>query len=231
MVRALGLDLGETLIYFHGVPLSWQHLYREALCAAAGRCGVTVTDQRLDEAGETLTRFNGRLYPRVEEVTTDAVWSPILTVLGIAHEHLDTVVAEFFDTFLSRRFLYPDTLPFLQELAARNLPFGILSDVPYGMPRTVAARMLEGIEAYCPIWLTSVEAGYCKPDPRGLLALAERLDVPPAEMAYVGNEEKDILAAQTAGMLPVRLDRDDILPDPDDHVRITRLTHLFSLLP
>lgn len=195
-----------------------------------GECGGDATEAALDQAGEILARFNGRLYPRLVEVTTDQVWLPTLTAVGVGPEKRDAAVAAFFSTVLTRRLLYPDTLPFLQELAVRNIPVGILTDVPYGMPRSVAARMLEGIEEHCPLWITSVEVGYCKPDPRGLLALAERMGVSPGEMTYVGNEEKDVLAAQAAGMLPIRIDRAGELPRLSEYPHISQLSEVLTLL-
>ncbi|GAB2514115.1 phosphoglycolate phosphatase [Lysobacter humi (ex Lee et al. 2017)] len=54
-----------------------------------------------------------------------------------------------------------------------------------------------------------------KPDPLPLVAAAERLGVAPGDCAYVGDDERDILAARRAGMPSVvalwgyRLDDDD----------------------
>lgn len=42
-----------------------------------------------------------------------------------------------------------------------------------------------------------------KPDPAGLVAVANRLNVPPEQTVYVGDAHTDIEAARAAGMLPV----------------------------
>ena len=44
-----------------------------------------------------------------------------------------------------------------------------------------------------------------KPDPEGLLMVAERWDIPVAALAYVGDYKYDMLAATNAGMLGVLL--------------------------
>jgi phosphoglycolate phosphatase len=56
-----------------------------------------------------------------------------------------------------------------------------------------------------------------KPHPMPLQVAAQRIGVPPAQIAYVGDDERDILAARAAGMASVaalwgyRLDGDDPL--------------------
>ena len=87
-LRAVGFDLGETLIYFEGVPLSWVGLYRDALRAVGDACSVSVSDAQLDAAETVLRRFNGRLNPRTVEVTTEAVWLPLLDALETPPHHL-----------------------------------------------------------------------------------------------------------------------------------------------
>ncbi len=205
--RVLLFDLGETLIYFDDVPLSWQSLYRAALETVAARCGVTPGEADYAAAEAVLCRFNGRLNPRTVEITAADVWGGIGSCLNIFPERHEQAANAFFQFFLGRRLLYEDTLPTVERLKAEGYRLAILTDVPYGMPKSIAARMLEGIETYFDVWITSVEAGYCKPSPNGLLRLAERMGVSPTETAYVGNERKDTEAANAAGMFSIRLNR------------------------
>jgi len=230
VIRAIGFDLGETLIYFDGVPLSWQAFYREALVGIADACGLRPTEEHLREAETVLARYNGRLNPRVVEITTEEVFGGILSALGSSCERIHLAAEAFFRFFLARRELYADTVPALEELRSLGLPMGILTDVPYGMPRAIEARMVDGIEPYVDTWLTSVEAGYCKPDPRGLQALAERLGARPAEMVYIGNEVKDIKAAKAAGMHTVLVNRTGSPLDYGEDIQVTSLAELTGLL-
>jgi putative hydrolase of the HAD superfamily len=229
-IAAIGFDLGETLIYFDGVPLSWQSLYREALIGVADACDLRPAEEHLREAEAVLARYNGRLNPRVVEITTEEVFGGILDALGSSCGRTHLAAEAFFRFFLRRRELYGDTIPALEELRALGLPMGILTDVPYGMPRTIAARMVDGIEPYFDTWLTSVEAGYCKPDPRGLHALAERLGVAPAEMVYIGNEVKDIKAAKAAGMFAVLVNRTGEALNYGEDARVSSLLELLPSL-
>jgi FMN phosphatase YigB (HAD superfamily) len=98
------------------------------------------------------------------------------------------------------------------------------------MPRKIAAHMVDGIEPYFDTWLTSVEAGYCKPDPRGLYALAERLGVAPSDMVYVGNEMKDIKAARAAGICAVLVNRAGDALDYSEDIQVSSLLELEPVL-
>jgi putative hydrolase of the HAD superfamily len=75
------------------------------------------------------------------------------------------------------------------------------------MPRRLAIADLEanGLSTLAPSTLTSVEVGFRKPDPRGFAALAALLGCDTGEMLFVGNEEKDVVGARAAGMVPVLL--------------------------
>lgn len=220
-------DLGETLIYFDNVPLSWQSLYRAALESVAARCGVEPGETEYAAAEEILCRYNGRLNPRTVEITTADVWGSIGSCFQLSEEAQELAADAFFQFFLGRRLLYEDTLPTLERLKSEGYRLAILTDVPYGMPRAIAARMLEGIEGYFDLWITSVEAGYCKPTPHGLLSLAERMGVSPIDTAYVGNERKDIEAANAAGMFSVRLNRTN---SPDSFGERRAILSLYDLL-
>ncbi|HEY3914605.1 MAG TPA: HAD family hydrolase, partial [Verrucomicrobiae bacterium] len=85
----------------------------------------------------------------------------------------------------------------------------ILTDVPYGMPRAFVRRDLErpGISGLFDTLLTSVEVAVRKPETAGFLALASRLGIAPHEMLYVGNEPKDVIGANRAGVIAAFLDR------------------------
>lgn len=227
-IEAVAFDLGETLIYFEGVPLNWQPLYREALAAVAVGCGVEADEGSVAAAEAALARHNGRLNPRTVEVTTAQVFTDVLTALGASCDHIDAAAEAFFEVFVMKRACYTDSAATLDALRARDLRLGLLTDVPYGMPRAVARRLVGDLEPYFDTWLTSVEAGYCKPDPRGLLLLADRLGVAPSAMAYIGNEPKDVAAAKAAGMIAVLVDRIGALPALGADVRVR---DLYSLLP
>jgi HAD superfamily hydrolase (TIGR01509 family) len=100
---------------------------------------------------------------------------------------------------LVARNVYPGVGEFLGACKLRGLRLGLFSDYP-------ADAKLEalGFQRYFDAVLTaqSSAVGAFKPNPRGLLLVAEQLGVRPAECLYVGDRvEVDAAAAAAAGML------------------------------
>ena len=209
-IRGIGFDLGETLIYYRDTPLSWATLYHDALRCVAKACDAAPVPEQFAAAEQILTRHNTRIIPRSHEVPAEEILSLVLRSWGLeAAGHLPAAIEAFFTFFQQHMSVYNDTIPMLKLLRQRGVPVGILTDVPYGMPRTFVQRDLDGagISGLFDVLLTSVEVGVRKPEPAGYLTLAARLGVHPREMLYVGNEPKDVTGACRAGVIAAFLDR------------------------
>lgn len=123
--------------------------------------------------------------------------------------HLQPAIETFFTFFQQRLSVYAETIPVLTSLRQQGISVGILTDVPYGMPREFVERDLNnaGISGLYDVLLTSVDVGMRKPETGGYRALADHLGVGLQEMLYVGNEPKDVLGACRAGVPAVFLNR------------------------
>jgi putative hydrolase of the HAD superfamily len=209
-VRAVGFDLGDTLLFYRDTPLNWVSLYPDALRAVAKCCGASVVAEQFRAAEEILTRYNTRLTPRTHEVRAEEILGLILAAWELdGRAFIVKAVEEFFAFFQQRMSAFPETHQVLTALRQQRIPTGILTDVPYGMPRDFVEKELHqaGIAGLVDVLLTSVEVGARKPETAGYFALAERLGIAPREMLYVGNEPKDVIGATRAGMAAVFLDR------------------------
>jgi phosphoglycolate phosphatase len=96
---------------------------------------------------------------------------------------------------------YPGIAELVDELDARAVPLGILSNKPDGPTRRIA-------EALFPPGSFEVVQGALpdvprKPDARAARALAARLGVASADVAFVGDTAIDMQTAVAAGMRPV----------------------------
>ena len=228
--KAVAFDLGETLIYYMGLPLNWQSLYGQALVRVAEACGHPVTEADIGLGEAILGRYNTRLHPRLQEVTADRILGEVLAAWGLpilgGSDHLEDA---FFGFFQQAYAVYPDTIPALQALQRQGIKVAVLTDTPYGMPRRFVDRDLVPIAMYVDQALTSVEVGYRKPHPSGYLALAELLGVEPFDTVYVGNEEKDIVGANSVGMFSVLINRAGGRSDFGQRRTIASLTELAEL--
>jgi phosphoglycolate phosphatase len=89
----------------------------------------------------------------------------------------------------------------LDALSARDLPLGVLSNKPDDFTRLCVAE-------YLSTWPFLVTLGQRegvprKPDPGGALEAAQRFELPPSEIVYVGDTSVDMETARGAGMHPV----------------------------
>ncbi|QWU16048.1 putative hydrolase of the HAD superfamily [Paenibacillus sophorae] len=191
-MEAIGFDLGETLIYYNNVPQSWKGLYRRALSKIVHELGIVSNGELLNKAEDVLSRYNTRIHPREHEVTDIEIFNDILNVWELDNQYVTRAISVFFDFFQQESKVYEETKEILKALKVRNIRIGILTDVPYGMNKTLVLRDIEPIKDYVDVVITSVDVGYRKPRPEGFIKLAKELKTETTKMIYVGNELKDI---------------------------------------
>lgn len=207
-MKAIGFDLGKTLIDYKDIPLSWQPLYRKALSDVAMICGCSITDNFLNKGELVLLKYNTRINPRIIEVTSETIIREILTCWGVpAENYLKMAETAFFSHFRKKLVVFNDTIRILKSLKDKNIKIGILTDVPYGMSNEFLNMDLAPIAEYIDVVLSSVDVGFRKPYEKGFVDLAIKLDIDLADMVFVGDEEKDIIGANSVGMFSVLIDR------------------------
>jgi putative hydrolase of the HAD superfamily len=232
-IRGIGFDLGETLIFYRDTPLNWSSLYPRALASVAKACEASPDAGQLSAASQILARYNTRIVPRTCEITADEIFSQVLLSWELEPAgKLGIAIDSFFSFFQRQSCAYPDVVAELERLRERGVPLGILTDVPYGMPRDFVQRDLDraGISGLFNVLLTSIEVGVRKPDPRGYLALAARLGIAPEEMLYVGNEAKDIIGARRAQFRSAFLDRNGSGANHGQDFTLSSLTGIAELV-
>ena len=103
--------------------------------------------------------------------------------------------------------------PMLAQLEAAGCVWGIVTNKPEYL--AVQLMPLLGWQARCAVLIGGDTLPVRKPDPLPLIVAAERIGVAAAECVYVGDDERDIVAARAAGMPSVvalwgyRLSEDD----------------------
>jgi N-acetyl-D-muramate 6-phosphate phosphatase len=129
---------------------------------------------------------------------------------ALVHQGFPTADGIMFET-LRRRFLtiyagalavesrpYEGVLEALAYLESIAIPWGIVTNKPEGL----AGPLLEHLElrSRAAVVVCGDTVPERKPHPLPLLHAAARLGVDPTESVYVGDAERDVLAAQAAGM-------------------------------
>lgn len=138
-------------------------------------------------------------------------------------------VDTFYDEFVQRIELDPESELVLSHLEAGGIPFGIITNGSERQWRKIDALRLD---ARTNTILVSETFGVKKPHPSIFLAAAESIAVTPASILFVGdNPHADIAGAKSVGMLTAWLHRGRPWPvelaSPD--VTISRMSDLLPL--
>ena len=98
--------------------------------------------------------------------------------------------------------LFPGIRELLGELQAREVPWGIVTNKATRFTERIVAEL--GLEPAC------VACGdttpHLKPHPASLLHAAGQLNIAPASCLYLGDDLRDMKAAQAAGAQPVAVE-------------------------
>ena len=86
----------------------------------------------------------------------------------------------------------------LDALDAHGVRWGIVTNKPEALAAGVVAGM--GWGARCAVLVGGDTLPRRKPDPAPLLLACDRLGLAPADVLYVGDDERDVQAARAAGM-------------------------------
>lgn len=129
----------------------------------------------------------------------------------------DALVPEFLETYrqeLGRHsVLFEDIAAMLDALEADGARWGIITNKAEYLARDVVAGL--GWSERCAVLVGGDTYAEKKPHPLPLLEAARQLGVAPATCVYVGDDERDVLAARAAGMPSIavtwgyRLDGED----------------------
>jgi N-acetyl-D-muramate 6-phosphate phosphatase len=108
---------------------------------------------------------------------------------------------------------FPGVEPMLARLEAAGCRWGIVTNKPEYLARQLLPIL--GWESRCAVLIGGDTLAARKPDPLPLQVAAGRIGVAATECVYVGDDERDIVAARAAGMPSVvalwgyRLEQDD----------------------
>lgn len=208
-MKALGFDLGETLVGYQGTKLSWREHYPKVLREVALTCDLDPSEPFIERASEELAKFNTRENPRIDEVPSTVIFERVLAVWPVSSSRfIDKSIETFFQYFQRRAKPYEDTFISLKKLKAHGFRIGILTDVPYGMPSVIARHDIKTFQSEIDVFLTSIDVGHRKPHASGFQLLADQLGIPADKLTYIGNEKKDIDGPKSVGAQSILISRD-----------------------
>lgn len=172
----------------------------------------TVADTAPD-LGHALNRMRlarGLAALSIALIRTEAsAGSPGLLRLGLdikpGDEDFEQMRNEFLGNYTERlchdTCLFPGMAELLDELEARQLPWGIVTNKPARFTQPLMQLLDLDKRAACII--SADQASHAKPHPAPLLAASKQIAIAPAECIYLGDDHRDVTASLAAGMLPI----------------------------
>ena len=217
MIRAVLFDVDFTLVR------PGPELGPEGYRRLGERYGLSLDPRRYGDAREAAIATLKR-HPELEH--DDEIWIAFTERIirgmgGDADEAYECAVEMTRAWERSHNFeLYEDALPVLDDLRARGLKLGLLSNSSRDLDEFVAHHCLDVDAA-----LSSAAHGKTKPDASIFRAVLERLGVEPVDAAMVGDSlEDDVEGARALGMQAFLLARRGIYPGVE-----SRLEDLYGL--
>lgn len=112
---------------------------------------------------------------------------------------------EFLDFYTQRlchdTCLFPGIDGLLDQLEARNLPWGIVTNKPARFTHPLIQMLGLAHRVACVI--CGDETTHTKPHPEPLLTASSKIATPPTHCVYLGDDIRDVQASLAAGMQPI----------------------------
>ena len=205
--EAVFFDLYGTLLIYGDMTAAWA-AWLQALHRWIGDLGQNMDPHNLARrcdgffsrpaptlVAADLTVYEARLQELVGELgiraTPDQLRAGARATIGAWQDFVD---------------LDPEATPVLSQLSETHA-LALITNFDHP-PHVHKILQETGLAQHFPVVVVSGDVGVKKPDPEIFATALSAVDVAPERIAYVGDAPEDILAAQGAGMTPVRLQRD-----------------------
>lgn len=97
--------------------------------------------------------------------------------------------------------LFEGMYPLLDELEARGIPWGIVTNKPRGLSEALLAAL--NLTERCTVLVCPEDVTRTKPDPEPMYLAARQINLPAEQIIYVGDHPRDIEAGRNAGMYTI----------------------------
>jgi putative hydrolase of the HAD superfamily len=216
-VSAVFFDVDFTLIYpgpmFQG----------EGYAAFCARYGMTVDPERFPHAVRVASSVLDAAQDHAYDADIFVCYTRrIIEEMGGTGALLDECATEIYNEWAACQhfFLYDDVAPVLQQLAARGLKIGLISNSHRCLASFQSHFELDGLISAT---VSSSDHGFMKPHPRIFAVALELMQVSASESVMVGDSlTHDVAGARRAGMRGILLARGERETPVDPEVTVIR---------
>ena len=183
-MKAVLFDLDGTLI---DTAADFIRIIQDMCCAE--NCEVVAADLIRTQVSEGARAMVKLVYPHLE------VDDPVF--LAHRQRFLDLYGADI----AVETDLFEGMYPLLDELEARGIPWGIVTNKPRGLSEALLAAL--SLTERCTVLVCPEDVTRTKPDPEPMYLAARQINLPAEQIIYVGDHPRDIEAGRNAGMYTI----------------------------
>jgi HAD superfamily hydrolase (TIGR01509 family) len=205
-VNGVFFDLYGTLLEYGDMTAAWQ-LWLDALHSTLQGAGLAIDREAF---AKVCDGFLARPEPPTAEdgLTVYERRIKVLAVelgLSLNDGRIREAAAASAGAWQRHVTLDPEAKPVLGSLdATKQLALVSNFDHP---PHLYATLSRHGLSGFFDTIVVSSEVGVKKPDPEIFASALATASLPPRQVAYVGDSDEDVEAAQRAGLIPIRIER------------------------
>ena len=207
-INGIFFDLYGTLLVYGNMDAAWSD-WLTALHAQLRSRGFTGS---IDSLAKTCDQFFGKSEPTPRQHNLTVFEQRIQNLcfdleLNLAAEDIKMMANSVANAWQKHIPLDPEAHSVLQTLH-RSKKLALVSNFDH--PPHVHSVLSElNLTPYFDSVVISAEVGIKKPDPRIFDTALEQTGIKPEEVIYVGDTEDDTKAARAAGIVPIRIQRDN----------------------
>ncbi|WP_433169413.1 HAD family hydrolase [Kribbella sp. CA-247076] len=222
-IEAVLFDWGGTLATWHDIDLYavWRSV------------AELIDDARADELAERLVKAEGSVWLRSRDEHLSSTLEEVCLLADVVMT--PAALAEYERQWHPHTELEPDAVETLQELRARGLKVGVLSNTIWSRPRHEEIFMRDGVLDLLDGAVYTSEIRHTKPHPEAFLAAMKAVGATdPGRCLFVGDRLfDDVWGAQNVGMRAVHIPHSAIPLEQIGHTEGTpdATVHRLSELP
>lgn len=190
-------DLGGTLMEFKGMPPVWIDYYKTGFESVNKAFELKLSDEQINESVEIMKSYNPRVNYREKEISPTEIFTNC-TVNWNTNIDVVDIINYFFEGINSNAIIYNYAFDMIDNFKSRGYKVACLTDLPIGMPDDVFKKTIQKLIDELDLYVSSQSCGYRKPNKFGLEYIANYFNVNVKDLLFIGDEEKDKLAAQNA---------------------------------
>ncbi|MBD2862217.1 HAD family hydrolase [Paenibacillus sp. IB182363] len=118
----------------------------------------------------------------------------------------------------------------LENLKQSGYKIGVITDVPTGMPTELILQDINAFKDNIDFFLSSIDCGFRKPNKKGIELISEKFGIDLQNIAFIGDEEKDIQTAKNAGVMSFLINRDKRNKNYGEDIQIKSLIELLDFV-